>query len=208
MKKILVSFTSIIFIFIYTSITAASTVNIEYMARGDWSPKNPATDGITQFNLEVDIPLDQYKLGFEYVSGTEKYQNDSSVCNWDGYQIDLGYSLIKNDTTNMDLVLIYTSKNIDIDNKLSGFLVGLNTYYKVNQNLQIEVGFGFSNNGEMKYRNNLQKDTDILNYKLRLSYMFNPNIGTSIGYRCDTFEPTGDDQQMIKGITVGLVYQF
>lgn len=208
MKKLLVILAVITMVFCYTTIAAANTVYFDYMPDGEFTPETPNSDGVTQFSLEADIPFEQFKFGFEYLSGTEEYNDGSEDLDWDGYQVDFGYSFVTNDTSNVAVILGYNSKSFNTDADITGFVLGLDASVELSKNMLFDFGVAFGLNGEISQPGQPDVDTDILNYKLRFTYLFNENMGASLGYRCDSLDPDDDVKSDIKGFTLGFVYKF
>ncbi|HBE80820.1 MAG TPA: hypothetical protein DDW65_23990 [Firmicutes bacterium] len=208
MKKVMLLVVTVgLLVFSVVTSAFASTAYLDYTIGGN--EKAGSTDNIDRDNflLGVEVPLDQYKVVFEYGKGTIKY--DTGDTDTTAFMLKGGYRLVQNDAFQLygDLSYSHLSWDASGDPKYSPIMIGVDGKYAINERMFVSGNLDFAVSG--KYDNGSDKtDTDYTVAKVKYTYLLSNQIGVAAGYNWSEMKPDGSDKTTDTGATLGLTYNF
>jgi hypothetical protein len=214
MKKALIILTLVCSLTL--SLTAgamANSVYIDGMVGSKWEKTaNDTDDDMSCYIIGGDYYIDKFKIGFEYMNGTEdKSGSNNSDLDFSSFYVKGGYNLLNTDKYSIDATLAYYNRNYDDsdDTEINGILIGADATYKFNDRSYLEGAFGYSVSGKLE-SDTVDDDATTLLLIAKYTYLFTDNVGASLGYRYykTTVDTNGDPEYNHYGPTVGVTYKF
>jgi opacity protein-like surface antigen len=215
MKRLLVVLTLVGCMIVSLSAAAmASNVYVEGFGAGKWDSELSSKDGDLDLGFAVggEYNFDKFKVGLEYLSGTEENGKPTGGDqDYRTYEIKAGYRVFQNDQFNLDATLgYYNEKYKDVDRKIKGAILGADASYKINDKFALSGSVGFSVDGDIDapglyYDGN---DADILIGKIQGSYNFTDQIAGFLGYRYVSSDIDQSGKIKNHGATLGVSYNF
>jgi hypothetical protein len=212
MKKV-VLLASMVALLIFSSVTSAfaSTAYFDYMLNGNNKTEFAGTSTTVDrdnYLLGVEVPLEQFLIGFEYSKDTVKNtggDSDTTV-----YMVRAGYGLILNDIFQLYGDLSYT--NFDMDTgKYSPIAVGFDAKYALNERMFISGRFDYAVSGKYDDDTQGKMDTDYMAAKVKYNFLLTERLGVAAGYDWTniTMKPALGDMKVTQtGFTFGVTYNF
>ena len=156
--------------------------------------------------------MNQYKVGLEYANIKDKNIPGIGDITTESYELKGGYRFIEADAFQLYGNLSYYKENKDRKNaNYAACILGVDGIYDFNQNLNVDGTVGVSVNGKYKADPNIDIDGDLVQFKVKLNYLFIDNIGASLGYRYYGLKEkfnSGEHWEKHKAFTLGLSYNF
>jgi long-subunit fatty acid transport protein len=155
--------------------------------------------------------LDKFKVGLEYLSGTEKDMGNDDL-DYDSYEVKFGYRVLENDKFNMDVTLSYYDENYDSDDndEVDGVILGTDLSYLFNDKFSLSGSLGFSVDGTYSSDNQTydDNDADILIVKAQGNYNINERWSAFLGYHYVNSDVDHADDFSNQSILLGAAYKF
>lgn len=195
--------------------TMASNVYVSGVAGGEW--KNDITNQDDDLDLGFTIGgeynfLDKFKVGLEYLSGTQENADNGGDLDYDSYEVKFGYRLIQKDQFNLDATLAYYNESYDnaADTEIDGVLIGADLSYIFNDQFSLSGALGFSVDGSIDAKNAGYdgNDADLLIAKVQGNYHFDDQWTGFLGYRYVSSDVDHYDKLTNQGVTLGVAYSF
>lgn len=175
-----------------------------------------------QYMLTADIPLDNFKFGFEANYGEiELYDTIDSLTEYLTYMIKGGLAVINSEQARLELTGGYYKsdfENEDINYTINheSLFLGVDLRLMLSERVWIDANYLRGMNPVVKTEyGRLHDKADMDNLestKVRINFMLTEDTGLSFGYRRDDLKSTADTVALTnfenKGYTIGLVYRF
>ncbi len=201
----------------FSAAAMASNISLGAFGGGQWNNDlaNRDDDQKVGIILNGEYNVDKYKVGLEYLSGSQKNGKAAgSDLDFNSYEVKFGYRVFQNDQFNTDLTLGYYKETYDdqADTKLDGVIIGADASYQFNEKFALSGSLGFSVNGSIDAKNAGYdgNDADILIAKIQGNYNFTDQVSGFLGYRyiSSDIDNPGDSSLTNQGATLGVTYRF
>ncbi len=198
-----------------SAVTMASNVYVAGFGAGEW--ENNIIDKDDDLDLGFVLGgdytfLDKFKVGLEYLSGTQEKADNGKDLDYDSYQVGFGYRLVQKDQFNLDATLAYYNESYDdaADTEIDGVILGVDLGYIFNDKFSLTGSLGFSVDGSIdasqtSYDGN---DADIFIAKVQGNYHFTEEWSGFLGYRYLSSDVDHFDKITNQGLTLGAAYRF
>lgn len=209
MKKLALLLITVGLILFSISPAQAASIYLERLIGASWDSElngSPYEGDLSGTTIGIEESLDSIKLGFEYMDSAIEGDTDGDISIYD---LKCGYPLLdQNDLKLYGTLSIFNSKMDGIDINHTTINLGVDLRYDLLEKLYLDALVNFSVYGSAEISSK-DYDSDLLNFKAKLNYLINNNVGFLIGYRYLKFETDWNDYKMdTSGLIAGLSYNF
>jgi hypothetical protein len=208
LKKLLLILTLVSGMILTSGLAAlADSLYFDGMLMGKWTYDD-------DFNRKIDDDLRAYTIGGDYyfdqkfkIAGEITFGEEESVNNdFNDFLIKGGYKILSDRKMRIDGTIAYYTRDYDgAGGELKAFLIGADAVFNLDKKSYLQGSFGYAFSGDYD-----DYDAKVLMFDAKYVYLFQKNIGGSIGYRYNkTSIDTYDNWDIThSGLTVGAVYKF
>jgi hypothetical protein len=147
-------------------------------------------------------------VGLDYSTLTVKDSSDSQGWNYD---IKGGYSFVNDDAARVSATVGYYHQEINNDDNIlvSAVTLGLDSQFKIAKDLYLEAEIDYALTGKDYQYNGVSGTLNSASdYKVKLNYFLNRNLGVSLGYYYNEYKPEGDSMTSHNALTLGITGKF
>lgn len=156
--------------------------------------------------------LDKFKVGLEYLSGSQEKADNGKDLDYEAYEVKFGYRLLELDRFNLDATVAYYNESYDdkADTEIDGIILGADMSYLINDKFSVAGTLGFSVDGSIDAKGAAYNDNnaDLWIAKVQGNYHFDDQWTGFLGYRYVTSDIHHFDNLTNQGITLGVGYSF